>query len=512
MHDPARALLLVPVFVAACATRATVPASAQDPDDRGPVFEIVCDPATRREPFTGRALVYFSKLDPEPRTASTPARLEPVIAADFVGVPAGMPMRIDATNARTFPAPAAELEGGTYRVQAVLDVVPDAPWPGRAVGNPMSAPSEVRLGGGRAPRVRLRCDRTIPSTRPAETRTVRVVEFESQLLSAFHGGPTRLRALVHLPEAWFAEPERRFPALLYLSGFGATLGGFQSVEWPAPPIDGEPFVTVYPDPSCPTGHSGFVNGANNGPWGDAFVEELLPVLTERYRLVDDREGRVLAGHSSGAWAALWLIALHPATFGAAWASSPDPVDFRDFMGVDLYAEDANLLVDDDGRPRPFCKLGDWTVNYTVEHARRERVVRGGVLEFFEALLGGRAADGKPERVFDRATGRVDPEVVAHWRRRDLSAYLRQRWDELGPLLDGRLVVTVGDRDNFLLQGSVELLRQDLESRGADLGVHVISGDHFSELDGTRSATHLGRIVDRFRAWRAATGDARDASR
>jgi len=478
------------------------------PDSRSPaqaVFEVVCSPASRAEPFSGRALVFLSKVEPEPRTWNNPARLEPVLAADFAGVPAGTPMRIDGANRLCFPAGPEELEGGTYFVQAVLDADPDAAWPGMAPGNPCSPAQRVALGGGRAPRVRLVCDRAIPPSVPPETRYVRSVDVESPRLSAFHGRPVHLRALVHLPEAWHAEPERRFPLFLVVSGFGASLAGFESVDWPAPPIDGEPFVTVYLDPSCVHGHSAFLNSDNNGPWADALVLELLPALEQRFRCLDQREARFLAGHSSGAWSVLWLMARHPEVFGAAWASSPDPVDFRDFMGVDLYAPGANLLYDPAGRPRPFCTLGGWTVNYTFEHARRAEVLRGGVLGFFEALLGGRAAGGGPERLFDRSTGAVDPAVAQQWRRHDLSLHLRERWDELGPLLDGRLVLTVGDKDNFLLHGSVELLRRELAALGAHIDVHVLSGDHFTELQGPSSEEVSRRMVERFRTWRLRSG-------
>lgn len=471
----------------------------------GPVFEIVCLRSSHDEPFQGRALVFLSKTERRPRAWNNPARLEPVVAADFVDVPPGAPMRIDSTNALAFPAPPAELEGGTYWAQAVLDLDPYAPWPGTAPGNPCSAPVRVELGGGRDPLVRLVCDRTVPATMPAETRYVRVVEVASERLSAFHGRPTALRALVHLPEAWYADPDRRFPAFFFLSGFGASLDGFQSVEWPAPAIDGEPFVTVYPDPSCTYGHSAFSNSDVNGPWGDAFVEELLPAVQEEFRCIDHREARILGGHSSGAWAALWLIARYPDVFGAAWARSPDPVDFRDFMGVNLYAEGANLYYDSEGNPRPFCQLGGWAVNYTIEHARRERVLRGGVLAFFEALLGGRDEHGGPEPLFDRTTGAVDPEVAARWRRHDLSLHLRRNWDELGPALDGRLVVTVGDNDNFLLQGSVDLLRRELDALGAGIDVHMLSGDHFTRLNEPTSAEQVHRVVQRFRSWKRRSG-------
>jgi len=78
--------------------------------------------------------------------------------------------------------------------------------------------------------------------------------------------------------------------------------------------------------------------------------------------------------------------------------------------------------------------------------------------------------------------------------------LRTRWDELRPWLDGRLTLTVGDKDNFLLAGSVDLLRRELEALGADIDVRTLSGDHFSRLDGARPDDPTHRIVERYRRW------------
>lgn len=486
--------LLLGVLLAGC--------RSAPPQVREPRVEVRLDPGLGQAHFDGRVLVFLSRLEPEPRTLNNPARLEPVLGLDVRGLAAGESVVLGGPETLAWPTRLADLEGGRWWVQAVLDLDPDAPFPGTASGNPCSAAVQVELGRGLAPRVELVCDRRVPASYPEETRWVKRVEVHSELLSRFHGQEVALRALVHLPRGWYDEPEREWPLFLFVSGFGATFEGFRSVDWPAPPLSGEDYVVVYPDPSCPYGHSAFLDSDVNGPWGSAFVEELLPALEGRFRAIADREARFLAGHSSGAWAALALMLHHPERFGAVWASSPDPVDFRDFMGVDLYAEGANLLVDADGRPRPFCRLGSWDVNYTVEHAAREAVLRGGVLAFFEALLGAREPDGAPQRLFERATGAVDPAAVAAWSRNDLCLLLRTRWDEMGPWLDGRLLLTVGDKDNFLLAGSMELLRRELEALGADVDVRTLSGDHFSRLGGPHAEDPTARIVARFRAWNA----------
>ena len=64
-------------------------------------------------------------------------------------------------------------------------------------------------------------------------------------------------------------------------------------------------MELFLDGNCSWGHSTYANSDNNGPWGDAFVNEFLPALEKKYRC---NGARFLAGHSSGGWSALWLVA------------------------------------------------------------------------------------------------------------------------------------------------------------------------------------------------------------
>ena len=113
-------------------------------------------------------------------------------------------------------------------------------------------------------------------------------------------------------------------------------------------VAGVDMIHVMLDPSCRTGHHVFADSANNGPFGRALVEELIPHIEARFRGLGKPAGRFLTGHSSGGWSSLWLQTTYPDFFGGTWSTAPDPVDFRDFQKINLYAPGTNIFVDDKG--------------------------------------------------------------------------------------------------------------------------------------------------------------------
>jgi hypothetical protein len=70
---------------------------------------------------------------------------------------------------------------------------------------------------------------------------------------------------------------------------------------------------------------------------------------------------------------------------------------------------------------------------------------------FESVFSRRAADGSPERLFGRTTGRINPEVAETWKKYDLRLMLESGWSTLGPRLAGKLHVHVASEDTFRLE-------------------------------------------------------------
>jgi S-formylglutathione hydrolase FrmB len=236
-----------------------------------------------------------------------------------------------------------------------------------------------------------------------------------------------------------------------------------------------PMIWVYLDESSPTGTHEFADSVNNGPWGKALTEELIPQLESTYRMDARVSGRFLNGHSSGGWATLWLQTRYPKVFGGTWSTSPDPSDFHDFTGVDLYAPHANVYRKADGSAYPLVRDKGKVLATFQQFAEVERVQGsyGGQLASFEWVFSPRAQDGSPMPMFNRDTGDVDPRVVAYWRENyDIAHRLEEHWSEVGPDLDGKIHLIVGTADTFYLDGAAHRLKEVLD------GLHAKSDIRF----------------------------------
>ena len=315
-----------------------------------------------------------------------------------------------------------------------------------------------------------------------ETDRVKLVDIPSKLLSDFHKKPMRLRAGVALPKSFATEPNQQYPVIYEIPGFGGNhFGALFSGSRDRTDVAGVEMIHVTLDPNCRTGHHVFADSANNGPYGRALVEELIPHIEATYRAVAKPGGRFLTGHSSGGWSSLWLQVTRPEFFGGVWSTAPDPVDFRDFQRIDLYAAKANMFTDEKGERRPIARRGGEAVLFYKPFSDMEVVMgRGGQLWSFEAVFSPKGTNGQPLPLWDRKTGAVDPKVAESWRRYDIRHVLEQNWAKLAPKLAGKLHIYMGGEDTFYLEGATRLLGESLKNLGSDAVVEIFPGkDHGS---------------------------------
>jgi S-formylglutathione hydrolase FrmB len=450
---------------------------------------------------SGRLLIFAKKVDPgaKPEDAIDTSGFDPravsIEAREVGDFRAGATVTVNGET-ESFPAPLSALPPGTYRLQAVLDRNHDYNYGGRGEGDLVSDVVEVTLPGV-IPAIELKTELPSPPPMDGATADLKMVDFVSPALSAFWGRPIHIRGWLALPPGYGASPNAKFPVVYSTAGFG---GNFRYARQNAAGMSEmmkagstPPMIWVYLDESSATGTHEFADSVNNGPWGKALTEELIPALEREYRMDARANGRFLTGHSSGGWATLWLQVRYPKVFGGTWPTSPDPSDFHDFTNVDLYAPGANMYAGADGKSIPLVRADGKVASSLEDFARIESVMGdyGGQFASFDWVFSPKGPDGRPVPMFDRATGKVDPAVAAYWREHYDIAYIVARdWARLRPDLDGKIHLTVGTADTFYLDGAAHRLQAVLDGLGAKSLFRFVPGKtHFDlmERGGDRQA-------------------------
>jgi hypothetical protein len=216
-----------------------------------------------------------------------------------------------------------------------------------------------------------------------------------------------------------------------------------------------------------------VNSANHGPYGDALTRELIPRIEKQFRAIGEPWARTVFGGSTGGWEALAWQVFHADMFNGVWAFCPDPVDFRYFQLVNIYEDDNAFYPNSEWKREPIRPwqraLDDQVLMSQKEASRLEAVLgnhgrSGDQMDAFFATFGPVGPDGYPKPLYDKWTGAIDRTVVDHWRSNyDLLHILQRDWKTLGPKLVGKLHITIGDQDTYLLEEATYKLQQFLES-------------------------------------------------
>jgi S-formylglutathione hydrolase FrmB len=453
---------------------------APDAPDAIGSFKITIDPSVLHAPYTGRVYVTLSKHGkPEPRLRMGEwLGGSQVFSLDVKDVAPGGSVTLG-PGSLAFPAAYADATAGDQFAQAVAKVNPDDPNAGRGAGDLYSEPVSLAFKPGASGVVELTLSRAVAERKFHETERVKLFEMVSPSLTAHYGRPFTLHAGVVLPEGWTDDASRHYPTLYFIGGFGGNhFSAHQMALMAGPDPDAKQILWIVPDPTCGLGHSVFADSANNGPWGKALTEELIPAIEAKFHGSGDGAHRYVCGISSGGWSSLWLQVAYPDLFAGVWSHCPDPVDFRDFQRINLYTPGVNMYRDDKGERRPLARRtinGEDAVTLWYDDFVRQETVMGpgGQIHSFEAVFSPKGEDGKPRPLFDRTTGAIDHATAEAWEKYDIHLVLENHWAELGPKLKGKLHIYAGAQDNFYLDGAVKLLRTAFMNLGCDAKVAVV---------------------------------------
>ncbi|MEM6629662.1 MAG: alpha/beta hydrolase-fold protein [Bacteroidota bacterium] len=398
----------------------------------------------------------------------------------------------------------------------------------RAPGNLYSSPVPLYIDPQKARVYPIQLDQKIPPiTPPEDSKYIKHIQIESKLLSEFWGRPMHLGAHVLLPEGFEEHPEAKYPLAIMHGHFPYDFGGFRT-DPPDPNLEPDysprfdihgynnivqqeahDFYKTWTGPDFPRvlaikiqhanpfyDDSYAVNSENLGPYGDAITYELIPYIEQEFRGIGEGWARFVYGGSTGGWEALAVQVKYPEEYNGCFAACPDPIDFRAYCLVNLY-EDKNAYYYESSfkealRPGHRDYLGN--IQSSLKDMNHRELAlgtksrSGQQWDIWEAVYSPVGPDGYPQRIWDKKTGEINPEVAAYWKENyDLAYIMKRDWPTLGPKLKGKVHIYCGDMDNYYLNNAVYLAEDILEETTdpyydgevdyGDRAEHCWNGDH-----------------------------------
>ncbi len=473
-------------------------------------FEISFPATVHSSPITGRVFVMISPTNhPQPRLqAGFWGDHPPFFGADVRQLAPGQDAVIDAQTLGYPVRSLSDIPAGDYYIQALVNVYTEChrsdghtiwvhldQWEGQqfniSPGNLYSTVRKVHLDPTAGYDVKLSLTKVIlPVKVPPDTPWVKRIKIQSKLLTKFWGHPVYLGAVVLLPKGYDTHPNVDYP-VIYVQGHFSLRApfGFETGDGRVPAYfshflksynletgyafyrawDSDNFprmiAVTFQHPTPFFDDSYAVNSANDGPYGDAIMQELIPYVESHFRIIRKPYARVLTGGSTGGWESLALQVKHPNFFGGTWTLYPDPIDFDHYQLVDIYKDPNAFFVPGHHWmqvPRPMMREPDGQMEMTMQQMSQLEAVLGShgrsgqQFEAWEAVYGPVGADGYPEPLWNKLTGKIDPTVARYMRDHgyDLTYYLKKNWPKIGPSLAGKIHIYVGDMDSYYLNLAV----------------------------------------------------------
>ena len=441
----------------------------------------------KMEPVSGRLFLFFGKGMNPPMQGPNWFSPEPFFGKDVTDMKPGDVVTID-QELQGCPGSFDDIPSGRWKVQAVLDHDFQYADHKNGPGNLYSDPVRVVYKNGESNgEISLELKNVIAPKAIQDTERFKLVESKSELLSKFHKRDVIERAGVVLPESYKSNTDKRYPVYYEITGFGGTLRAVKGRYGKSPRpkgLDETEFIHVYLTGQCKWGHHVYADSATNGPRGEAFIKEMIPLIDSKFRTIAEPTARFVGGHSSGGWSSLWLQVTYPDSFGGCWSTAPDPVDFRDWQGTNIYAGESVFYEADGKTKKPLGRMnGKAILMYPDFCVMDDTMGRGGQLRSFEAVFSPLGEDGLPVKAWDRTTGIPNQEVIEYWKRYDISRTLQQDWGKLKDRLAGKINVFMGDMDTFYLEGATRLLGERVKAMGIDAVVEMFPGkDHMNLVD------------------------------
>jgi hypothetical protein len=471
----------------------------------------------------GRLLLMLSTNDEdEPRfQINSGLKTQVVFGMNVDGMAPNVEQTFDASNFGFPYTSLAELPAGEYWAQALLhtyetfnlstghtvklpmDNGEGQKW-NRSPGNLYSKPFKVTIPENGDLEIAVVMDQVIPPIEePEDTEWIKHIKMRSEKLSEFWGRDIYLGAHILLPKGFDEHPEAKYPLMIFHGHFPNDFGGFRTVP-PDPNLEPDyaerfkvsgynimqqqeayDFYKRWNEPDFPRflvieiqhptpyyDDSYAVNSASQGPYGDAITHELIPYIEKEFRGLGEGWSRFLYGGSTGGWEALAVQVKYPEEYNGCFAACPDPIDFSAYVLTNIYEDENAYYYKSDHKMLEVPAHRDYLgqIQSTVRDENHLELVLGDKSrsgqqwDIWEATYSPQGKEGYPERIWDKKSGIINPEVANYWKENyDLRHILERDWDKLGEKLKGKINIYCGDMDNYYLNNAVYKMEEFLEN-------------------------------------------------
>lgn len=292
------------------------------------------------------------------------------------------------------------------------------------------------------------------------------------------GDPSRRLLPVYLPPDYHSSPDRRYPVLWALVGFTGQGQGYLYSRYMHPDLPSvlddlilnqgmPPIIMAFPDPLTKLGGSQYVNSTATGRYDDYIVQELVPLVDEKFRTSGMRG---CFGGSSGGIGSFTMAAKHPDVF-QGFADHSGDSGFESCYLNDIPAFVQNIAKYDHSVEK-FVEALPTIIDTRVDGF--------DVLINFVGMASCYGANPSAplgfEMPFDLYTGKVDWDRWERWRPHDPVNMVEPYADNLRSLKFR--FVDCGTRDQYHLYLGSRQLHQKLDEFGIDHIYEEYDSDHF----------------------------------
>jgi len=151
--------------------------------------------------------------------------------------------------------------------------------------------------------------------------------------------PNNRNVTIYLPPSYDIEPDRFYPTVYLLHGFGSNNDGWvasdsenilESMKQWLKEGKVEEMILVMPNSSNKFIGSQYINSIATGNWGDYIAKDIVNYIDNNYRTLPNRESRAVFGHSMGGHGAIRIGLTYNEIFSCMGATAGD-YDIEDYI-------------------------------------------------------------------------------------------------------------------------------------------------------------------------------------